>query len=401
MKTKTYILFLFILVHVQFCKAQQTQTALPKVENYTKGELEIKVETFGSEKPISVGKITADGTIHFNFPKLDLNAMEEMGGTYFFNMQKIGRAVGMFVCHDKEVEQNTETVEAIEIKDVFLYKYGQPVGALLRATQKEMLEDEFAIGSTISWFYSNGNGEFKANCTTYEEDETANDGLDRNTIRNKTSYNISFKKGWNIVNHRLLEKKDITKGTYQFSRRLIEQKTSVANIPPKINWYLKYWANDEALEIEQQLVKLKPITKQQYENWLPKKLGKLKRTGYEIGKTLERMPTLNNVNVLFEKGSKKIDLTIVDCAGNKDAADVYTLIMDMASKDWKDKTETGYRSASKIDDKQVLTDYNEKEAKTTLNYNANERFVIKAEAIDITPEELWNLLKELKIKALN
>jgi len=53
MKTKTYILFLFILVHVQFCKAQQTQTALPKVENYTKGELEIKVETFGSEKPIS------------------------------------------------------------------------------------------------------------------------------------------------------------------------------------------------------------------------------------------------------------------------------------------------------------------------------------------------------------
>ena len=75
--------------------------------------------------------------------------------------------------------------------------------------------------------------------------------------------------------------------------------------------------------------------------------------------------------------------------------------MDMASKDWKDKTETGYRSASKIDDKQVLTDYNEKEAKTTLNYNANERFVIKAEAIDITPEELWNLLKELNIKALN
>ncbi len=52
MKTKTYILFLFILVHVQFCKAQQTQTALPKVENYTKGELEIKVETFGSETNI-------------------------------------------------------------------------------------------------------------------------------------------------------------------------------------------------------------------------------------------------------------------------------------------------------------------------------------------------------------
>ncbi len=397
MKTKTYVLFLFIFVHFQPCKAQQTQTELPKIENYTKGELEIKVETFGSENPISVGKITADGTIHFNFPKLDLNAMEE---TYFFSMKKIGRAVGMFVCHDKEVEQNTETVEAIEIKDVFLYKYGQPVGALLRATQKEMLEDEFVIGSTISWFYSNGDGEFKANCTTYEDDETAKDGLDRNTIRNKTSYNISFKKGWNIVTHRLLEKKDITKGTQQYSRRLIEQKTSVANIPPNINWYLKYWANDELLEIEHQLVMLKPITKQHYESWLPKKLGKLKRTGYEVGKKLERMPTTNNVNLLFEKGVKKIDLTIVDCADNKDAASVYTLMKDMASRDWKDKTETGYRSASKMDDNRVMIDYNEKEAKTILSYNANGRFLIKAEANDITPEELWTTLQNLQIEKL-
>ncbi len=210
MNSKICVLFLFVFTLFQSAIAQKTQTTSPKIENYTKGELEIKVETFGDKNPITIGKVMADGTIHFNFPELDLNAMED---TYFFSMQKIGRAVGMHVCHDKEVEQNTETVEAIEIKDVFLYKYGQPVGALLRATQKEMLEDKFAIGSTISWFYSNGEGAFKANCTTYEDDDTAKDGLDRNTIGNKTSYDISFKKGWNIVTHTLLEKKDITKGT--------------------------------------------------------------------------------------------------------------------------------------------------------------------------------------------
>jgi len=397
MNSKTCVLFLFVFTLFQSAIAQKTQTTSPKIENYTKGELEIKVETFGSKTPISVGKITADGTIHFNFPKLDLNAMED---TYFFSMQKIGRAVGMHVCHDKEVEQNTETVEAIEIKDVFLYKYGQPVGALLRATQKEMLDDKFAIGSTISWFYSNGEGAFKANCTTYEDDDTAKDGLDRNTIGNKTSYDISFKKGWNIVTHTLLEKKDITKGTQQYSRRLIEQKISVANIPPTMNWYLNYWANDELLEIEHQLVMLKPITKQHYESWLPKKLGNLKRTGYEIGKELERMPTTNNVNLLFEKGSQKIDLTIVDCADNKDAASVYTLMKDMASRDWNDKTETGYRSAAKMDDKRVMTDYNEKEVKTIVSYNANGRFLIKAEATNVKPEELWKHLKTLNLETL-
>ncbi len=390
-------MFLFIFIHFQPCTAQQAQTPLPKIENYTKGELEIKVETFGSDKPIAIGKITADGTIHFNFPKLDLNAMEE---TYFFSMQKIGRAVRMFVCHDKEVAENTETVKAIEIKDIFLYKYEQPVGALLPATQKEILEDEYAIGSTISWFYSEGDVKFKANCTTYEDDETAKDGLDRNTIQNKTSYDISFKKGWNIVTHSLLEKKDITKDTQQYSRRLIEQKTSVVNIPPTINWYLKYWANDELLEIEHELVMLNPITKQNYESWLPKKLGKLKRTGYEIGKELERMPTTNNVNLLFEKGAQKIDLTIVDCAENKDAASMYILMNDMASRDWKDNTDTGYRSASEMDGKRVMIDYNEKELKTLVSYNANGRFLIKAEAIDITPEELWETLQNLQIEKL-
>ena len=69
-------------------------------------------------------------------------------------------------------------------------------------------------------------------------------------------------------------------------------------------------------------------------------MKKLKRTGYEIGKKIERMPTLNNVNVLFEKGSQTIDLTIVDCVDSKDAAGLYTLTMDMLSRDWKDKTKT-------------------------------------------------------------
>ncbi len=397
MKIKKWVLFLFVFTLFQSAKAQKMQSTSPKIENYTKGELEIKIAPFGLENPISVGKVTADGTIHFDFPEIDLNATEE---TPFFSMQKMGRAVGMFVCHDKEVEQNTETVEAIEIKDVFLYKYGQQVGALLRATQKEMLDDDFVIGSTISWFYSNGEGEFKANCTTYEDDETAKDGLDRNTIRNKTSYNISFKKGWNIVSHSLLEKKDITTDTGQYSKRLIEQKESVANIPATMNWYLNYWANDELIEIEHQLVELKPITKQHYESWLPKKLGNLKRTSYEVGKKLERMPTTNNVNLLFEKGAQKTDVTIVDCAGNKDAASMYTLMKDMASRDWKDKTETGYRSASKMDDKRVMIDYNEKEAKTLASYIANGRFLVKAEATNVKPEELWKHLKTLNLETL-
>lgn len=35
-----------------------------------------------------------------------------------------------------------------------------------------------------------------------------------------------------------------------------------------------------------------------------------------------------------------------------------------------------------------------------LNYNANDRFLIKAEANNIKPEELWEYLKKLKLENL-
>lgn len=397
MKTKIYVFVVSVFILFQFSNAQKQQTTLPKIEDYSKGELEIKVAPFGLDDPISVGKITADGAIHFNFPEIHLGITDE---TPFYSTQKIGRAVGMFVCHDKEIIEHTETVTAIEVKDVFLYKYGQRVGALLRATDEDALNNEFRIGSKLSWFISSGEGVFKATCSVYELDGLGKGGLDKNNLRNKTSYDVSFKKGWNIVEHKLLEVKELEDDRGKYSRRLIEEKISISKIPNKMNWYLNYWANDEFLEIEYQLFKQTPVAKGQYESWLPKKLGNLKRKTYEIGKELERMPTLNNVELLFEKGTKKATVTIVDCANNKKAASMYTLMLDMGSSDWKDKTETGYRSASNMDDTRVMIDYNEKEAKTLLSYNANGRFLIKAEAINMKPEAVWETLKQLQLETL-
>jgi len=396
MKTKTYALLLFIFVYFQPCKAQHTQTELPIIEDYTKGELEIKVTPFGMDNPLSIGKVTADGTIHFNWNS-DISSIKDLD----LYMSSIKNAVGMSFCNDKEIEQNNEEAKAADTKELFLYKYGQQVGALYPATQKEIednigenREKGLVLGSTISLAYSDSDVVFKAKCTVNINRENVYD------FKEVTTYNLNLKKGWNIVQNALLEREDWTNETEKGSLPKTMTKTSITKIPTTINWYLNYWANDELIEIKHQLLSATPITKKQYENWLPKKLGILKRTNYEIGKELERMPTNNNVNLLFEKGSKKIDLTIVDCADNKDAVSAYTLVMDMASRDWKDKTETGYNSASEMDGKRVMTEYNEKEAKTTLNYNANGRFLIKAEAIDITPEELWATLQNLQTEKL-
>ena len=388
---------LLVLFMFQFCNAQKTENPLPKIENYNKGELEIKVLPTGLDNPILVGKITADGTIHFNFPETDLGTSNKMP---LYSTQKIGRAFGFFVCHDKAVKAETEHVVAIEVKDLFLYKYGERVGALRSASSKDILENDFILGSKLLWVLSSGPGVFEATCTVYEEDGLGSGNLDKKNIRNETSYNIQLNKGWNIIEQKLLETKALKDDQGAYSSRLKERKRSVTNIPSTINWYLKYWANDAHLEIEQQLIKKTPINKTQYKEWVPKKLGSLNRTNYEIGKTLERLPTLNNIEIQFEKALKKATITIIDCVASKVAAGIYTVTLDMASSDWKDKTKTGYSSASNKDGTRVITDYNKAEAKTSLIYNAGGRFVVKAEAVHIEPETLWNYVKALNLKEL-
>ncbi|GGG44415.1 hypothetical protein [Bizionia arctica] len=388
MKTKLIVVITIFIF--QFCKAQQSQTALLQVENYNKGELELKITSFGDNNPITIGKVLADGTIYFNWLAADLSNIN--GNDYM--TRSIKNFYGGNFCQDPNVVVTNENTTLVEIKYIYLFKYGQAVGAIIPSTQIDVEHNNDQLGSTINWIYSDSDTNVKAHCT---ENKAWEDLYD---FDQTITYELKLKKGFNLVSNTLtaIEEWDTEEEKGSLPRSRIIQ--SLDQIPGNLHWQLKYWANDEALEIEQQLVKLKPITKQQYESWLPKKLGKLKRTNYEIGKAIERIPNKNNVNLLFEKDAQTIDLTIIDCAGNKDAVGAYTMIMNMLSRDWKDKTKTGYNSATEMDGKRVMTEYNEKEAKTTLNYNANKRFIIKAEATNMNPEEIWEHLKTLNLKTL-
>ena len=390
MKNITVLLCLLAITMSHSVLAQETQSTFPKLENYTKGELEIKILSFGDNTPIAVGKVTADGIIHFDWPELDLSSINE---DEFFTTS-MQHFTGAKFCNDQNAAIDNENAKLVETKFIYLFKYDQAVGSIIPSTQKGQEHRNEQLGGTINWIYSYGESSRMANCIEKKEWEGVYN------FDKTTSYNLKFKKGWNIVSNTLSAFEDYDSGTER--GRIPKTKTilSIDQIPTDIHWHLKYWANDELLEIEQQLLTKIPIVKDRYESWLPEQLGTLTRTGYEIGKKLERMPTTNNINLLFEKESKKVDLTIVDCAGNKDAISIYTLMQDMTSSDWNEKSETGYQSASEMDGNRVLIDYNKSEAKTSINYNSNGRFLIKAEATNIEPEELWKELKTLNLEGL-
>ena len=74
---KVYLLIISIFL-LQVCNARQNQskTNPPKIENYNKGELVIKVAPFGlNGNEITVGKVDKNGTIHFNWPETNLSTI--------------------------------------------------------------------------------------------------------------------------------------------------------------------------------------------------------------------------------------------------------------------------------------------------------------------------------------
>jgi len=390
MKYILSILFLLVLTPFQLCDAQTGQTSLLKVDNYNKGELELKIISFGEEDPITIGKVSEDGTIHLDWPELDLN---NMGDRKFYSTS-IKSLIRTKYCNDPSAIITNEDAKLIENKFLYLFKYGQRVGCIIPSTQQGQEHRIDQLGSTIYWIYSDEEITAKANCKAKKEWE------ELYSFEETTAYDLTLKKGWNMVSHTLSEIEEYDNGTGKRSLPKTTITKSIDQIPTDIHWHLKYWANDELLDLEQRLMASTPLTKEHFQKWLPENLGKLDRASYEIDKQLERMPKTNNINLLFENGTKKVDLTIVDCAGNKKAASMFTLMQDMASRDWNDKTETGYRSASKLDNNRVLTEYHEKEAKTILSYNTHERFLVKAEASNIEPKELWKYLQELNLDSL-
>ncbi len=230
-----------LILSLLSCAAQQQTQLLntfPKVENYTKGALDLVVVPFGlNGNEINVGKILADGTIHFDWPEIELNTIE--GSEYF--MLSINKAVGMSFCNDKQIEEESTEAKAVDSKTIFLYKKGMQVGTLYPATHKEMQDNgslnrhsSLVLGSEISWFYSDDIASFKAKCMVKVEWENSYN------FDEVTTYNIHFKKGWNMVQHTLSEKEDWRNETAHGSLPKTISKNTITKIPENINWYVNY-----------------------------------------------------------------------------------------------------------------------------------------------------------------
>ena len=386
MKTKIYTLFLLAFILSQSFNAQQSQTALPKVENHLNGELDYTHEALelvqrqDNGEEISLGKIDKEGMIHFYLPEFNIKALYDSIPLQPYSLQ------GWFSlddCKNKDVFKKPPFDDVYSKKyKLFIKKYGTNV-AILEAVsdEKKTKNNGRGIGSSYSWFYIDKAIDYKGECikTSFGNDN----------IEATVSVNIQFEKGWNFI-----EKNQVALRKYDNSKITQPEKIQFTKTSPsskKVKWFLRQIENDGIIQISKRLYSLTPLTKKEFEKWAPKKLGDLSVTTKEYGTLPERRKNKNNMHLIYtDKTQKKeIDLYVIDFAKNPADMEMinFSYAMENQGKDEKDI-------------KPYVTQYSERKKATQFLYKVKDRIVVEASAVNINGEELWEYVQKLNVKKL-
>ena len=382
MKTKIYILLLFVCMLSQPCIAQQPQTTLPKTENHLKGELDYTHEALelvqgqANGEEIILGKINKDGTIHFNLPEFDIKAIYDSINLQHYDLHQLFKMDSS--CKDRDVFAKTPFDDVYSQKyKLFVKKYGMDVAIL------EPTSNNLAASSEYFWFYIDRAITFKDECI-----KTSSRTGD---IYATISANIKFEKGWNFIEENLEIVQLNSQGdslTTQLSK-IHFTKISPAN--KKVKWTLRQIEKDEKIQTAKRLGNLTPLSKKQFEKWVPKKLGDLSVTTKEYGTLPERRKNKNNIHLIYaDKTQKKeIDLYVIDCAKSPDDIEManFSYAMENRGKDKKDI-------------KPYIAQFSERKKATQFMYKVDDRILLEASGVNINGEELWKYIQKLNVEKL-
>ena len=387
MKTKIHILFLLVFTLSQSCNAQQTQTTLPKVENHLKGELDHTYEALelvdrqDNGEEISLGKIDAAGMIHFYLPEFNIKALYD---SIPLQPYKLQGWLSMENCKDKGGMFAKTPYDSIYTKKYVLYvkKYGKKVAVLEAVSdEKKTKNNGRGIGSTYSWFYIDKAIEYK--------DECIKTSFGNDTIEATVNVNIQFEKGWNFIEENQVAFKNYEDGKITQLGKKQFAKTSPSS--KKVKWFLRQIESDGTIQFAKKLDNFTPLTKAQFEKWVPNKLGDLSLTTNEHGNPPKGSKNKSNIHLIYvnETQNKKIDMHVVDCAKSPDDMEMIYFAYAMEN-DGKDKK----------DIKPYVAQYSEREKAMSFLYKVEDRIFVSASGVNITAEELWDYVKKLKVEKL-
>jgi hypothetical protein len=156
---------------------------------------------------------------------------------------------------------------------------------------------------------------------------------------------------------------------------------------------------DEAPAMQENVAQLRnktPLTKAQFESWLPDTLLDMPRTFSQIN----FMPGLSSCGANYTLGNKKIKIMVIDGAGEKGAGAVGTYKL-YSKMDYDTKDENRYKKSRVIDGVKVVEAYRKSGNTYSLSMFYDERFGVHIEIFELEQHALDKVFKELKLNELN
>jgi len=147
-------------------------------------------------------------------------------------------------------------------------------------------------------------------------------------------------------------------------------------------------------KIAEELNKLEPVTEAQYKKWLPQKVNNYKLTSHIINGEIDETPK-NNMQLVYENKSKKIEIIIVDAAKDAISLEMIYFAFDMDKQFSKEKT-----TKQITNEPHHISKYDEEEKTAQILTIISKRFGVSAVGKNMNSDELWAFIKNLKIEKI-
>lgn len=180
--------------------------------------------------------------------------------------------------------------------------------------------------------------------------------------------------------------------------KIKDAKSKVSNATSVIGNATKM--EEKATAMDKRLNELKeiePISNDEFKAWMPEELGDLTRSSYEFNTMMGATGTLK-----FKNDEKSMDVTIFDGAGEMGSA-LYASQGFLGSLygGFESESDTKKQEIVEKDGREIIQTYYKDKNNSEVRFNVDDRFVVSANATNMNPEEVYDLLLEMKIKELH
>ena len=143
------------------------------------------------------------------------------------------------------------------------------------------------------------------------------------------------------------------------------------------------------------LREITPLTKEEFESWLPETVLNLPIANTNIN----FMHGLSSCGVTYRESNKSVQVMVIDGAGEKGAGGVGPYRMS-SKMDYDEEDEWGYSKSRVIDGIKMKESYRKTGDAYTLSMFYADRFAVSIKTNKVTREELEQIISDLKLDKL-